>query len=489
MRKQRRTWLDIAGVMIIFTSMLLTSCQEDISNLPKITVSKDTVIFDTVFTNLGSMTKVFLIRNNSNETVNLDRVYIPSGNSGPYRFNVNGYTGPSVEDLELEGKDSMYVFVEVTLDPNGGTGPLISEDSIVVEYNNGADYARSILVAFGQDANYYYPTDTLNSGLPYSIISCNTTWGPSKPIVVVGYAVVDSGCTLTILPGTQIHFYSNSALWVYQYSTLHVLGEAHNPVVFQGTKLEYAYRDVPGQWDRILINEGSTDNIIRNAVIKNAFIGLQFDDFTALGTYNTSTPKKTVLQNVKIKNMSAVGIFSRQYNIDGYNVLINNCGQYCAAFTYGGNIRFYQSTFANYWSGSIRNFPSLFFNNYYYDGLVHEAALNLEFNNGIVYGNTLSEIDYDSTNLAPFNFIIRHSLLKMDEDMLTPALHYSNIVKNLDPKFTDDFNDIYTLDEGSAAINIGDPSFVGLFSDQLMFDLKGSNRLVSGAPDAGAFEK
>jgi hypothetical protein len=77
----------------------------------------------------------------------------------------------------------------------------------------------------------------------------------------------------------------------------------------------------------------------------------------------------------------------------------------------------------------------------------------------------------------------------MDEDMLTPALHYSNIVKNLDPKFTDDFNDIYTLDEGSAAINIGDPSFVGLFSDQLMFDLKGSNRLVSGAPDAGAYEK
>ncbi len=439
---------------------------------------------------MGSMTKVFLIRNNSDETVNLDRVYIPSGTNGPYKFNVNGYPGPSVSDLELEAHDSMYVFVEVTLDPNGGTNPLIVEDSIVVEYNNNANYARAMLVAFGQDAIYYYPTDTLSSGLQYSIIPCNTVWGPGKPIVVVGYAVVDSACSLTILPGTQVHFYGNGSLWVYQYATLQVLGEKHNPVVFQGTRLEFAYRDVPGQWDRILINEGSTNNIIRNAIIKNAFIGLQLDDFTALATYNTSTPKKVVLENVRIENMSAVGIFSRQYNVEGYNVLINNCGQYCAAFTYGGDIQFYQSTFANYWNGSIRNFPSLFFNNYYIDANgTHNDDLNFQFNNGIVYGSVLSEVDFDSVTTAAFNYNFTHSLLRLDEDMPTPAVHYTNVVKNQDPEFTDDFHGDYTIKTGSAAINIGNPSFVATFSDKLMFDLKGSNRLASGNPDVGAFEK
>src|SRR5687767_15245063 len=97
-------------MVAIYVSAWMSSCTPDINNLPAITVSRDTVIFDTVFTNMGSMTKVFLIRNNSNQTVNLDRVYIPSGTTGPYHFNVNGHVGPSVEDLELEAQDSMYVF-------------------------------------------------------------------------------------------------------------------------------------------------------------------------------------------------------------------------------------------------------------------------------------------------------------------------------------------------------------------------------------------
>lgn len=481
-------------MIVIFTSLFLTSCQEDISNLHKITVSKDTVIFDTVFTNLGSMTKIFLIRNNSNETVNLDKVYIPGGNASNYRFNVNGFEGPSVEDLELEAHDSMYVFVEVTIDPNGGTTPLIVEDSIVVEYNNNAEYARAMLVAFGQDAIYYYPDDTVfysnGSILPYSTLPCgNVVWGPGKPIVVVGY-LQDTCGTLTVLPGTRVHFYGNGALFMDDGSTLQVLGEAHNPVVFQGTKLEYAYKDVPGQWDRIYLFEGSTNHIIRNAIIKNAFIGLQIEDELALNTGNTSTPKKVVLENVTIKNMSAVGILARQYNMDAYNVLITNCGQYCAALTYGGTYRMYHCTFANYWSGSIRNFPSLFFNNYYYDGVsATPAALNLEFNNGISYGNTLEEVGFDSLNTATFNYVFRNSLIRLDEDLPTPGLHFANCKINEEPEFTDDFNGNYTLKNTSPAVNIGSPAIVTSFADQLLFDLVGKNRLTSNEPDAGVFEK
>jgi hypothetical protein len=191
--------------------------------------------------------------------------------------------------------------------------------------------------------------------------------------------------------------------------------------------------------------------------------------------------------------MSAVGILSRQFNIDAYNVLISNCGQYCAALTFGGNINLYHCTFANYWSGSIRNFPSLFFNNYYYDAQYNDLAtanLNLQVNNSIIYGNNLGEIDLDSSNAATFNYTFNNCLIKKDMDFDAPLLHFplTNLF-NQEPDFTDDFNGIYTLAEGSAAINLGNATYVGTYSDKLMFDLKGSNRLTSGNPDAGAYEK
>lgn len=439
---------------------------------------------------MGSSTEVLLVRNTGDGPVTITNMAIASGNGSVFRMNVNGVTGNSVDEIEIDGHDSVYVFLEVTLDPNGGNTPLIYQDSIIVTV--GSETRQVQLAVPGQDAIYYYPTDTLqfaNGILPYTVLPCNTVWKPGKPIVIVGWAVVDSACQLTIEAGTQVHFFNNGALWVYEYGSLQVLGDLHNPVVFQGTRLPDVYQDLPGQWDRILINQGSTNNLIRNAIIRNGFIGLQCDNTKALGG-QLGTPTGLTLENVTVQNMSGLGIFSRNFNITGYNVQVSNCGQYGAAFTYGGNLKFYHSTFANYWSRSTRNFPTLFVSNYYFDGTnVFDDALNFEFNNGIVYGSTENEFGFDSTTTAPLNFRFDHSLLRIDPDEPTDnGNRYANIVKNQDPLFTDPANQDYRILQNSPAINAGATGFVQQFIPQLLFDLKGSNRTMNGKPDMGAFE-
>ncbi len=472
-----------------------SSCDQQINgSISQISFSRDTVLFDTVFTQMGSHTEVFLIRNTGSQPVKFDRIYIGGGNTSAYRFNVNGVPGNSsneVLNVELDGNDSLYVFVEVTLDPNNATNPLIYEDSVVVEI--GTQHRKALLVAFGQDAHYFYPTDTLTSaGIPYSIIPCDMVWTAEKPYVIVGWAVVDSDCKLTIQPGARIHFFNNGALWIYQKGTLHVLGERDNPVTFEGTRLQYQYRETPGQWDRILINEGSTDNIIRNAIIKNGFIGLQCDNFDAIaGT--PGTPNQLTLENVQIRNMSGLGIYSNNYNIQGYNLLVNNCGQYSTVFAYGGNIELYHSTIVNYWSRSTRRFPALFMNNFYVrpsDNAVLSLPLNAKFYNCIFYGNADNEVGWDNVNATGLNFKFDHCLLKIDPEVNTSDVNrFNQIIKNTDPKFEDTFTQDFRLKSNSSAIDKGNPTFVINNISKLLFDLKGSNRLWNGAPDLGAMER
>lgn len=493
MYKIRTIYVVISFVLSF--QFFITSCNQ-ISEGPisQISFSKDTVLFDTVFTQMGSHTEVFLIRNNGNKTVKIDKIYIGGLNASPFRFNVNGYSGNAnneVLDIEIEGNDSLYVFVEVTLDPVNQNNPLIIMDSVIIQ--SGNESKRNILVAFGQDAYYFYPTDTLSSsGIPYSIIPCDMVWTAEKPYVIVGWAVVDSDCKLTIEPGARIHFFNNGALWVYKDGTLHVLGDRDNPVVFEGTRLEYKYRETPGQWNRILINEGSTDNIIRNAIIKNGFIGLQCDNLDAI-TGTPGTPNQLTLENVQIRNMSGLGIYSNNYNIRAFNLLVNNCGQYSTVFAFGGNIELYHSTIVNYWSRSTRRFPALFMNNFYVrpsDNVVLSLPLNAKFYNSIFYGNAENEVGWDKVYSTALNFTFNHCLLKIDPNTNTSDVNYFNqIIKNADPRFEDSFNQDFRIKENSAAINQGNPNYVTQYITKLLFDLKGSNRLWDGAPDLGAMER
>lgn len=56
---------------------------------------------------------------------------LASGESTGFRMNVDGRKGSSFNNVGILANDSMYVFVEVTVDPNGGNQPLLIQDSVL----------------------------------------------------------------------------------------------------------------------------------------------------------------------------------------------------------------------------------------------------------------------------------------------------------------------------------------------------------------------
>ncbi|MFN3876582.1 MAG: hypothetical protein ACK4L7_11810, partial [Flavobacteriales bacterium] len=292
-------------------SALLAGCRKDrlFTDQPvRLEFSEPEVLFDTVFAlspPIGTVTKRFRVRNPAAQGVRVD-ISLEGGSSSPFRINVDGSPGLRFQQVEIAGRDSIYVFVEATLDQSGQNTPLIHEDNIVF-LNNGSEQ-RVKLVAWGQDAHYYRPTNFPEGLPPYSIIAGEgetVHWANDKPYVIYGYAAVDSLGTLVIDPGVRVHVHGGGGLWIYRWGRLLANGTVQEPITFQGDRLESLYAELPGQWDRIWINDGPTgaDHVLQNVLIKNALVGLQCETWPGLPDAPTSAAWARLL-NVRIRNCS-----------------------------------------------------------------------------------------------------------------------------------------------------------------------------------------
>ena len=252
---------------IVFILLIGFSCKKD--NFTEDTVdgirfSEDTLTFDTVFTTIGSATRYFKVYNTEGKDLKIKRIYL-SGDNG-FRLNINGMAANSQSEVILKKDDSLFIFVEVKVDPLNSNSPLTILDSIMFEFQSNVH--KMYLLAFGQDVH-----------LINGEVLCNENWINDKPYLVYNSMLVDSACTLTIQEGTKIYFHKNSRMFIK--GTLKAFGSKDNPVIFQGDRLESWYKDVPGQWDGIyfLYGEvlGSRDNELNYCEIKNAIIGIQAD--------------------------------------------------------------------------------------------------------------------------------------------------------------------------------------------------------------------
>lgn len=248
-------------VLIFLCGFLLlnTGCRKNnLTTNGHLEFSLDTLVFDTVFTTVGSTTEQFKIYNRNPKTIIIDEVELMGGSNSPFRINVDGISASSHQNIQLEGNDSLFIFVEVTLDVNNQNSPLIIEDSVRFKTNGLDQYVK--LAVWGQDAYFYY-NDTVQG-----------TWTSEKPHVIYGYALVDSSETLNIEAGTNVHLHKNAILYVNK-GSLNVNGFLDNEVIFQGDRLESIYDNVPGQYYGIYFNQAKTSNI-DYAIIKNGTSGI-----------------------------------------------------------------------------------------------------------------------------------------------------------------------------------------------------------------------
>lgn len=439
--------------------------------------SADTITFDTIFTTIGSTTQHFTVYNPYEENILISRIRLAGGDFSSFRLNINGVAANEAYEIEVPAKDSIFIFVEVTIDPNGQNLPMVVEDSI--EFTTNANIQGINLVAYGQDFKLI-KGETIET----------TTWTAEKPYLVYDYAYVDSTSTLTIEPGTKIYFHHGAGLYVK--GTIVSNGTFQNPIVFQADRLEDAYKNIPDQWNGIILFSGSHNNVFNFTTIKNANIGLQ------VGTIENEGFASVQLSNSRIENMAYAGIFALKSKIYAYNDVIANCGFYAVALLIGGEYEFYHSTIANYWgtySRKSRSTASLVISNVLkvsnsdgssklYLGDLNKAT----FGNSIIYGNNLMEIELGSNEEKQFNYLFDHCILQVPDTFnVSNKEHYKNVYKGIeyDPLFIDPYEEYdYSLDSLSPAIDMGSREYALMFSQDIM----DKDRLSDDGPDLGAFE-
>ncbi len=437
----------------------LTQCRRESfldDNSARLEFSQDTIFFDTVFSTVGSVTQYLRVRNNYDKTIRIDEIAIEGGTSSQFRINIDGLDGPVQRDIEILPNDSIFIFVEVTIDPGNGSTPFIVEDDIRFTLNDNVQ--RVHLESYGQNAIFH---GGLNScGNPISeVIESGTieTWDNSLPHVVYGIVMVDAGATLVINPGVQVYCHGKSGIFV-NGGNIKINGELGAEVVFQGDRLEPYYQDIPGQWGIQLDCPyetsmgpqiasivrggiwifGSTDSDIKHAILRNGNVGIQVD--TTGVSYN-SLNYSVDIQNTKIINMAGIGLLGQGATITGNNLLVANCGQQAAYFGLGGRYRMDNCTFGNFNADNDRQTPTFVLNNYYedvYQNIQVREIYDSQFSNCIMYGNNANLTDYsefllDINESGPTNFRFRSCLVDANFSVENDGNRFEGMTNNQAP--------------------------------------------------------
>lgn len=503
-------------LILLISIIAVSSCRNDFETTPStgdLRFSKDTIFLDTVFTNIGSSTFNLKVYNDSDEAITIPNIRLGGGESSKYRLNVDGVPGKTFEAVDILANDSIFVFIETTIDvleASTTNNEFLYTDNII--FDSAVRQQNVQLVTLIQDAIFLFPdrddatgileTLTVN-GVETSLegrylMDNELTFTNKKPYVIYGYMAVGdpdglTPKTLTMQPGTRVHFHADSGLLIADNGTLSIEGKLsldpvalENEVILEGDRLETVFANVPGQWGTILLTDGSVNNKINYATIKNATVGI-------LNESSTDTPNLTI-SNAQIYNASAVGLLNRFTTVDAHNLVINNCGQFSLLIQLGGSYDFNHCTFGNYWTNSFRSTPAVFIDNTLATSeaiFVGELA-KANFTNSIIYGNQQEEIGFNNDLAAPFNFKFTNSLIRFEDTFgqfqdvpefdFTNTTLYENIILNTDPDFENTQENSLRIGEETAGNGLG------LSSASLAFpiDIIGADRTTS--PDLGAYQ-
>jgi len=492
-------------ILIIFYS----SCRKDFGTVLSsgtLSFSKDTIYLDTIFTNISSSTRHFKVYNKSSRAITIPSISLENGLNSYYRLNVDGIPGKHFENIDILAHDSIFIFVEATIDFNTVSNPLYTDKIL---FDNGTNKQNVNLVTLVQDAHFLYPakdsngiigtiklgTDTNGDDIKVNgyYLNGNTTFVNDKPYVIYGYLGIPDNATLNIDKGVKLYFHEDSGIMVDKGGTLNVNGSLYEKVIFQGDRLENSFKNTAGQWGTIWLRAGSKDNSINNAIIKNSIIGILSD---SIGSNTTAATLQ--IKNTEIYNTSNYGILGRSTYIEGQNIVIANNGQASLACTIGGDYKFTHCTFANYFKDGFRQFPTLLINNYisYTDNGVEKVlAYDLsqaQFTNCIIDGNQNIEMILDKNDGSSFNYQFNNNLIKFNDinnNFVDNPLYnftnqsiFNNNLLNVDAKFKDVNTNQLIIGKDSEIINKADAAAAA----QIPFDVLGVNRLPN--PDIGAYQ-
>lgn len=475
--------------------IMLGSCDDEkFSTSPaySFSFSTDTVSFDTVFTTLGSATYKLVVYNRNDRSLRIKSIRLPNAAQSGFRVNVDGHQGTDFSDLEIRRKDSMFVFIEVKVDPTNEQNPILMKDSLVFQLESGVQQDVKLL-AYGRDV----------LKLRGLVVDCDTTFTSYRPILVYDSLRVNEGATLTLDAGTQLYFHDKIGCEVY--GTLVANGTLESPVLFRGDRLDkmpelnLPYDRVSGQWSGLHFRLSSYDNKLNYVDIHGGQFGIRCDS-------SDVSRMKLLLNNSVVHNVkgNALELVASQAQVG--NCQITNAGNHCVSVL-GGSAVFVHCTIANFYSWDIRRGDAVHLLNK--EGDVYYPLEKAFFYNCLISGSKTDELSGGAAEDAPegvtfgygFAYCLVNTVLDEKKDDYEQLLtnHYPGCVwdKKEDEKGgslaraknflyigRDDFRYDFRLDSLSAAINIGSPEYALVYP----FDRNGRIRLTDGQPDAGCYE-
>ncbi len=493
----------IVLLIILFTilSIGLPSCNDiddSYSTNPNhlLSFSIDTLSFDTVFTTIGSTTGQFMIYNKASQPLNIESIRLTSDSKTGFRINVDGKSGESFNDVRILEKDSMYVFVEVTVDPTGKNEPFLIEDQI--EFVTNQTKQNIILRAYGQDATIY------KGGF---VIEEDAVWSAERPYLIYDSIVIKEGVTLTIEKGNTIYMH-NSAKWKV-HGTLNAIGTMEEPITFRGDRLdnlltELPYDRIPKQWDGIYFASTSFNNQMDHVIIRNGDYGLQFQQ-------SVPDQLKLKINNSQITNMDSEVLNAVNCHIEAINTEFSNAKNEIVSLS-GGEYHFIHCTLTNYFrfSSGRSGMPILGLRNYTSidnNGTSETKPFPLKkatFENCLIDGTLSSgteplkgELTIDDQEEEELDFLFNHCAVKTKE---TDDARFNSVSFIVDSSDKPEYKSIGTSDNNylfDYRLDMKDPSqnqmIIGKadrnVSEMYPVDRYGIDRFSSeSGPDIGAYQ-
>ena len=450
--------------MVISCSVILlffSNCKKDVANANSLSFSTDTLTFDTVFTTLGSTTQYFKVFNHSKQPLTINSIQLQQLQGTQYRMNVDGTPGTSFTNIQIPGRDSIYVFVEVTVNPNSTTTPFVIIDN--VDFTVGNKTQTVFLQAFGQNAHFHYGQEILSGQ--------SQTWNNDLPHVIINNGslpgvLVDCGATLNIKPGCRILFQSGSAMFVE--GTLNAIShDWHDSIIFRGVRLEQYYQDQPGQWFGIAflrsntcVAQGNFDHCVINESQYGIYAGGSASSSNASDFQGSAQRPVINIQRSIVENAQYNAVYGFNADITANNSLFFTAGDYLIKLALGGIYNFTNCTMYNVGNASVNHqTPILLLSNVVSvtqannTNLFYPEPLTSNFTNCIIYGSLPNEItfaNFDYLDLARFNNKFNYCLMTTPADALAMfATANTKNIFNKDPLFTNAAGNVFSLSDST----------------------------------------
>jgi len=479
----RRTTLYIS----ILLAVVLSSCREyRLSDDPtlKLRFSHDSICFDTVFTTIGSSTQRIIIYNDHSNAMLIKQVAV----SGQYfHINLDGENrGEYLRDIQINGHDSMYMFVRVNVDPQADNSPVLIRDSIIFALSDGSTqivkleaYGQNVRIIRTQRGRTDYPAGhTFSAELPYLIYDTLVAGGP---------LTLQKGATLYMHYGVNIIAYSDFIAQGTQDEPIRLLGDRKDRLF---DSVPYAYAS--GMWGGVYLNHLTGDAVPRYECnytdILSGTVGLY-----CYSEDETNRPS-LLLANSRIHNHAAYGVVLENTDALIYNTEISNAASYCL-YLCGGEHRIVHSTIASYFGYPYTNInihsvtredvAAVFVNNL----SKQYAPTTFYLQNSIVTGARDNNLVLATPLPQYYEGEISHCYLRADS-LSIPCAHENVYYQPTDTVFSNiyylyqqyHYYD-FSLTASSPARGIGDSIIALDFPN----DRNGHSRLLC-RPDAGCYQ-